>query len=140
MAETYYESVFILIGTTRIDVNELSINISSDLTPYVTSDSKDPKEIRSGTNKYEFTMKRAHSSHVFLRIFQADCEFMLLVFNNTGDAPRLLFTLEGCKIGGDNFGPMNGQDISMEEVSGQGTRIRVGEEILPSIVKECQNI
>lgn len=135
----YFESGFIMIGSTRIEVEEITINASMDSNPYYSSSDRAPKSIRLGKEKVEFTLKRAFSDNILSKIYDSKCEFLLLLFNNDLDEPQLVMTVEGCKLHQDNIGPINGQDVVKQEVQGQGTQRNVKiDEIKMSIKKECQ--
>lgn len=134
----YFETGFILIGSTKIDVEEISINSSKDINPYYESGSRDPKTIRTGKKRIEFTLKRAFSDNIFSKIYESDCEFTLLLFNNDLEEPQLVMAVKGCKLSSDNVGPINGQDIVKQEVQGQGISRTISiSEIRAAIKNEC---
>ena len=135
-----FETGLIVVGTKTIEVAEISVNSTKDLNEHYTSDSKKPKYIRSTNYKYEYTIKKVFSDFALSKIFEADCEFTLLLFNNDVDPPQLIESLDGCKLGQDNLN-VTGQDFAMQDISGKALNRRLEEtEIKEVIRKECKAI
>jgi len=134
----YFETGFILIGSTRVDCEEITINSSKDSNPYYESGSKDASSIRTGRKRVEFTLRRAFSDNIFSKIYESDCEFTLLLFNNDLEEPQLVMAVQGCKLTSDNIGPVNGQDVVKQEAQGAGTKRVVSiDQIRTAIKNEC---
>lgn len=134
----FFETGYIMLGSTIFDVEEISINATRDVNPYYVSGQKDPLTIRSGRKKVEFTFKRAFSDGILAKIYESDCEFTLLLFNNDPDTPQEVMAVTKCKLSQDNIGPINGQDVVREDIQGQGTSRKISiDEIQELTRKEC---
>lgn len=125
----FFETGYIMIGTKRYDVEEISINQSRDMNPYHVASQRDPIAQRPGRNKIDFSFKRAFGDTVFMRMYQKNCVFTMVLFNNdysgTGDSGQRLLMLTGCRLSQDNIGPINGGDIVSEDIQGSATSIEL---------------
>lgn len=125
----FFETGYIMIGNSRYDVEEISINQSRDMNPYHVASQRDPIAQRPGRNKIDFSFKRAFGDTIFMRMYQQNCVFTMILFNNDyskdgGKAQRLLM-LKGCRLSQDNIGPINGGDIVSEDIQGSATSIEL---------------
>ena len=138
----FFETGYIMIGNKRYDVEEISINQSRDMNPYHVASQRDPIAQRPGRNKIDFSFKRAFGDTVFLRMYQKNCVFTMVLFNNdyngTGESGQRLLLLEGCRLSQDNIGPINGGDIVSEDIQGSATRIELDFcKIVNKLEEEC---
>ena len=115
----YFETGYIVINGNKFEVQEITVNATRDANPYYVAGQKNPLTIRSGRKKIEFTFKRAFSDAVLSRMYEYDCEFIMVLWNADPDTDQPLMTLNGCKLSQDNVGPINGQDVVMEDIQGQ---------------------
>ena len=137
----YFETGYIIINSNKFRVQEITINSTRDLNPYYVSDLKRPISIRSGRKKIEFTCKRAFSDAILSKIYEYDCEFTMILFNADPEEDQKLITLTKCRLSQDNIGPVNGQDVVMQEIQGQAAeRIINFEDISTAITNACQNL
>lgn len=135
----YFETGYLVIGATKFEVQEITVNATRDVNPYYVSGQKEPLTIRSGRKKIEFTFKRAFSDAVLTKIYEHDCEFIMVLWNADPETDQALMTLNGCKLSQDNIGPINGQDVVMQDIQGQATSRSVDfGDIQTAIASECQ--
>jgi hypothetical protein len=134
----YFETGYIVIGAKQFRVQEITVNATRDLNPYYVSDSKEPLSIRAGRKKIEFTCKRAFSDAILAKMYEYDCEFTMILFNADPDTDQKLMTLNKCRLSQDNIGPINGQDVVMEDIQGQaGSRSLDFDEINAAVAAAC---
>lgn len=119
-----FETGYIVIGNKRLDVEEISVNVSRDYTPYHVAAQRDPIDQRPGKNKIEFSFKRAFSDTFLSQLYDNMCKFTMILMNNdpvgfdgSGTAQKIM-VLRGCRISQDNMGPINGGDIVSQDISG----------------------
>ena len=72
---------YILIGTsTRIPVQEVSVDLSRDLKEYYSAGSPDASALIPGQNKIEFSIKRVFSNTVMAQIYLKRCSFQMILY------------------------------------------------------------
>ena len=138
---------YIVLGkNTRIQVEEVQINLSRDLTRRYNTGIVQAAGIVPGQERIEFTIKRVFSNATLHRIYKARCMFSMVLFNNSTnpglstDGDKIL-TLTGCILGSDNIGPLNGSDFMTEDVSGEALDILVEDKEVAEIVNStCTNL
>lgn len=123
----FFETGYIVVGNTILDVEEISINQSRDLNPYHVASQKDPIAQRPGRNKIDFSFKRAFGDKIFLSLYQHACSFDIILFNNDVEGGEKIGTLVGCRLSQDNIGPINGGDIVSEDIQGSATKFDLGD-------------
>ena len=138
----FFETGYIMIGNKRYDVEEISINQSRDMNPYHVASQRDPIAQRPGRNKIDFSFKRAFGDSIFLRMYQQNCVFTMVLFNNdyngTGQSGQRLLMLTGCRLSQDNIGPINGGDIVSEDIQGSTTSVELDFcKIVNKLEEEC---
>jgi len=116
---------YIIIGLCRrVNIEELTLNLSRDLTRRYDTGVVTPSAIIPGQERIEWSIKRAFASDVLFQLYKKRCLFPITIMNNTrnpgsSDGAQTLFVLKDCIMGNDNFGPLNGQDFMTEDVSGE---------------------
>lgn len=100
-------------------LTEISVNASRTLTPRMTCDSEDPKEIRKGTKKVEFTAKRDIADYMLSNLYDSGEEFQIILYNNNSEPPQAVMKLDKCILDKDDFGPIDGSKPVQQSVSGQ---------------------
>ena len=134
----FFETGYIVIGKTRFDVEEISINASRDMNPYHVAAQRDPIDQRPGKNKIDFSFKRAFGDTVLAKIYDNCCVFTMILFNNDPDTDQEVVALTGCRLSQDNIGPVNGSDIVSEDIQGSAVkRVWKMSEIEEIIASEC---
>lgn len=138
---------YILLGkSTRINVEEVSFNLSRDLTRRYNTGVVQPAAIIPGQEKIEFTIKRVFSDATINKIYKARCSFSMVLFNNSNNpgantSGDKVLSVTGCILGQDNIGPLNGSDFMTEDVSGEALDIVIEDKLIAEIVNPtCVNL
>lgn len=118
-----FETGYIIIGSKRFDVEEISVNRSRDLNPYHVAAQRDPISQRPGKTKIDFSFKRAFSDTILAKMFDKCCTFSMLLVNNDPESGQDICRLTGCRLSQDNIGPINGSDVVSEDIQGSATGI-----------------
>lgn len=121
----FFETGYIIIGNTALDVEEISVNMSRDLNPYHVASQRDPIDQRPGRNKIDFSLKRAFGDKIFISLYQHNCTFEILLKSNDVEGGQDIFKLSGCRLSQDNIGPINGGDIVSEDIQGSATKFEM---------------
>ncbi len=126
-------------GAGPIYVEEITVNTTQELHTYYTTDSFDPKAVRPGRRKYDFTIKRAEdrskSGQTFRKLFEQqntgktgtnpkdgfDLTIYALNVGNEVATPEKLFTLTGCRLSKDNLGNFDTSKPVQNDLEGQAT-------------------
>lgn len=122
-ATNFFETGYIQVGKTLLDVEEISINLSRDLNPYHVASQRDPIAQRPGRTKIDFSMKRAFGDKKMLALFYYGLVFDLILFNADVEGGQKVVTLTNCRLSQDNIGPVNGGDIVSEDLQGSASGI-----------------
>ena len=78
---------YIILGkSTRIPVQEISVDLSRDLKEQYNSGVTTPAALVPGQEKIEFKIKRIFSNTTMMKIYQKRCYFNMVLFNNSSEA------------------------------------------------------
>ena len=121
----FFETGYIILNETALDVEEISVNMSRDLNPYHVASQRDPIDQRPGRTKIDFSLKRAFGDKMFISLFQHNCVFKILLKNADVEGGQEVFQLTGCRLSQDNIGPINGGDIVSEDIQGSATNFEM---------------
>ena len=120
---------YILLGQkTRIEVEEVSVDLSRDLKEHYNSGVSKPAALIPGNEKIDFKIKRIFSDVTLAKIYEKRCSFSMVLFNNSSD-PGLNTTgeqvcaLSGCMLSKDSLGPLGKGEAVMEDVAGKALDI-----------------
>ena len=73
---------YIVLGaSTRIPVQEVSVDLSRDLKEHYNSGVSQPSALVPGQEKIEFKIKRIFSSTTMMKIYLNRCQFNMILFN-----------------------------------------------------------
>ena len=138
---------YILIGTsTRIPVQEVSVDLSRDLKEYYSAGSPDASALIPGQNKIEFSIKRVFNNTVMAQIYLKRCSFQMILYNNSSEPTELssgeaVCTLSGCMLSKDSIGTLGNGEAVTEDISGSALSITFNiEEIAQMINPLCENL
>ena len=77
---------YIILGkSTRIPVQEVSVDLSRDLKEQYNSGVTTPSALVPGQEKIEFKIKRIFSNTTMMKIYLKRCYFNMVLFNNSSD-------------------------------------------------------
>ena len=75
---------YIIIGkNTRIEVEEVSVDLSRDLKEHYNSGSNTPAMLIPGQEKIDFKIKRIFSNTTLTQVYLKRCSFSMVLFNNS---------------------------------------------------------
>ena len=138
---------YIVIGnSTRIPVEEVSVDLSRDLKEHYNSGSTTPDALIPGQEKISFKIKKIFSNTTLMNIYLKRCQFNMVLFNNTFDpgentTGEAVCSLTGCILEKDSLGTLKGQDPVTEDVSGKALGITFNlTEIASFVNSTCKNI
>lgn len=136
---------YIVLGkNTRIEVEEVSVDLSRDLKEHYNSGSNTPSTLIPGQEKIEFKIKRIFSNTTMMKIYQKRCSFNLILFNNSSDpgvgtTGEEICALSGCMLSKNSLGTLGKGEAVQEDISGKALDITFKvDEISPMINPTCQ--
>ena len=92
---------YIVIGkNTRIEVEEISVDLSRDLKEHYNSGSSKPSTLIPGQEKISFKMKKIFSNTTLTQIYLKRCSFDLILFNNSSDPGENTTGEQVCALSG----------------------------------------
>ena len=135
---------YIILGkNTRIEVEEVSVDLSRDLKEHYNSGSNTPSTLIPGNEKIDFKIKRIFSNVTMVKIYQKRCSFDMILFNNSSDpgvgtTGEEVCALSGCMLSKDTLGTLGKGEAVSEDISGKALDITFKlEEIAPMINPAC---
>lgn len=138
---------YIILGAhTRINVEEVSVDLSRDLKEHYHSGVSKPAALVPGQEKIEFKIKRIFSNTTLVKIYLNRCYFNLVLFNNSSDPGENsqgeeVCALTGCMLSKDSLGSLGKGDPVTEDVSGKALDITFNiDEIAPLVNPACDNL
>lgn len=120
---------YILLGQkTRIEVEEVSVDLSRDLKEHYNSGVSKPAALIPGNEKIDFKIKRIFSDVTLAKIYEKRCSFSMILFNNSSDpgintTGEQVCALSGCMLSKDSIGPLGKGEAVMEDVAGKALDI-----------------
>lgn len=120
---------YLLLGTkTRIEVEEVSIDLSRDLKEHYTSGVSKPNALIPGQEKIDFKIKRVFSDVTLAKIYEKRCSFSMILFNNSSDpgnnsTGEQVCALTGCMLSKDSLGTLGKGEAVTEDLSGKALDI-----------------
>ena len=138
---------YIVLGAhTRINVEEVSVDLSRDLKEHYHSGVSKPAALVPGQEKIEFKIKRIFSNTTMVKIYLNRCYFNMVLFNNSSDPGEntqgeQVCALTGCILQKDSLGSLGKGDPVTEDVSGKALDITFNiDEIAPLVNPACENL
>ena len=138
---------YIVVGkSTRIPVQEVSVDLSRDLKEHYNSGVTTPSALVPGQEKIEFKIKRIFSNTTMMKIYQKRCSFNMILFNNSSDpgensTGEQVCALSGCMLSKNSLGSLGKGDPVTEDISGKALDITFNiDEISPMINPTCTNL
>lgn len=138
---------YIILGkNTRIEVEEVSVDLSRDLKEHYNSGSNTPSTLIPGQEKIDFKIKRIFSNITMMKIYQKRCSFDMILFNNSSDpgigtTGEEICALSGCMLSKNSLGTLGKGEAVQEDISGKALDITFKiSEIAPMINPACENL
>lgn len=138
---------YIVLGAhTRINVEEVSVDLSRDLKEHYHSGVSKPAALVPGQEKIEFKIKRIFSNTTMVKIYLNRCYFNMVLFNNSSDPGEntqgeQVCALTGCILQKDSLGSLGKGDPVTEDVSGKALDITFNiDQIAPLLNPSCDNL
>lgn len=138
---------YIVLGAhTRINVEEVSVDLSRDLKEHYHSGVSKPAALVPGQEKIEFKIKRIFSNTTLVKIYLNRCYFNMVLFNNSSDPGEntqgeQVCALTGCILQKDSLGSLGKGDPVTEDVSGKALDITFNiDQIAPLLNPSCDNL
>lgn len=138
---------YIILGAhTRINVEEVSIDLSRDLKEHYHSGVSKPAALVPGQEKISFKIKRIFSNTTLVKIYLNRCYFNMVLFNNSSDPGEntqgeQVCALTGCMLDKDSLGSLGKGDPVSEDVSGKALDITFNiTEIAPLVNPACDGL
>lgn len=120
---------YIILGAhTRINVEEVSVDLSRDLKEHYHSGVSKPAALVPGQEKISFKIKRIFSNTTLVKIYLNRCYFNMILFNNSSDPGENtqgeeVCSLVNCMLDKDSLGSLGKGDPVTEDVSGKALDI-----------------
>lgn len=138
---------YIVLGAhTRINVEEVSVDLSRDLKEHYHSGVSKPAALVPGQEKIEFKIKRIFSNTTMVKIYLNRCYFNMVLFNNSSDPGEntqgeQVCALTGCILQKDSLGSLGKGDPVTEDVSGKALDITFNiDQIAPLLNPSCDSL
>lgn len=138
---------YIILGkNTRIEVEEVTLDLSRDLKEHYNSGSNTPATLIPGQEKIEFKIKRIFSNTTMMKIYQKRCSFDMVLFNNSSDpgtntTGEEVCALSGCMLSKNSLGTLGKGEGVREDISGKALDITFKiDEIAPMINQACTQL
>lgn len=118
-------------GVFEIWLEEITVNVTRDLSEYYTTDSFDAKQIRPGRKKIDFTIRKAkdmsREGSSLTRWFAGTTKFNINLYALNVDeevcSPRLVALLEGCRLSKSQLGNFDASKPVQEDLEGKAHHI-----------------
>lgn len=120
---------YILLGKkTRIEVEEVSVDLSRDLKEHYNSGVSKPNALIPGQEKIDFKIKRIFSDTTLAKIYEKRCSFSMILFNNSADpgnntTGEQVCALSGCMLSKESLSGLGKGDAVTEDVDGKALDI-----------------
>ena len=138
---------YIILGkSTRIPVQEVSVDLSRDLKEQYNSAVTTPSALVPGQEKIEFKIKRIFSNTTMMKIYLKRCYFNMVLFNNSSDPGdntqgEQVCALEHCILSKNSLSGLGKGDPVTEDISGKALNITFNlDEIAPLLNPACENL
>jgi hypothetical protein len=139
---------YIVLGaSTRIPVQEVSVDLSRDLKEHYNSGVSQPSALVPGQEKIEFKIKRIFSSTTMMKIYLNRCQFNMILFNNSNNPGEdtqgeAVCSLTGCMLSKNSLSSMGkGGDPVTEDITGKALNITFKLDQIASMVNPtCTNL
>lgn len=138
---------YIILGkSTRIPVQEVSVDLSRDLKEQYNSGVTTPSALVPGQEKIEFKIKRIFSNTTMMKIYLKRCYFNMVLFNNSSDPGEntqgeRVCALINCLLTKVSISGLGRGDAVTEDVSGEALDITWDiSEISPLLNPACENL
>lgn len=138
---------YIILGkSTRIPVQEISVDLSRDLKEQYNSGVTTPAALVPGQEKIEFKIKRIFSNTTMMKIYQKRCYFNMVLFNNSSEPGEStqgeqVCALEHCILSKNSLSGLGKGDPVTEDISGKALNITFNlDEIAPLLNPACDNL
>lgn len=135
---------YLILGkSTRIEVEEVSIDLSRDLKEHYNSGSNTPSTLIPGQEKISFKVKRIFSNTTLTQVYLKRCSFDMILFNNSSDpgegtTGEQVCALSGCMFEKDSLGTLGKGEAVTEDLSGKALNITFNiNEIAPMVNPTC---
>ena len=136
---------YIILGkSTRIPVQEVSVDLSRDLKEQYNSGVTTPSALVPGQEKIEFKIKRIFSNTTMMKIYLKRCYFNMVLFNNSSDPGdntqgEQVCALEHCILSKNSLSGLGKGDPVTEDISGKALNITFNlDEIAPLLNPACE--
>lgn len=119
-------------GAQEIWLEEITVNVTRDLSEYYTTDSFDAKEIRPGRKKIDFTIRKAKdlskTGLALTRLFATTQSFSMALYalNVEGDVDCnavQVANIEGCRLSKSQIGNFDASKPVQEDLEGKAKKI-----------------
>ena len=138
---------YIVLGkNTRIQVEEVSVDLQRDLKEHYNSGSNKPSTLIPGNEKIDFKIKRIFSNTTLVQIYQNRCSFDMILFNNSADpgentTGEQICALTGCMLSKDSLSGLGKGEAVTEDIDGKALDIIFNkQEIAPIINPTCSKL
>ncbi len=138
---------YIVLGkSTRIPVQEISVDLSRDLKEHYNSGISKPAALVPGQEKIEFSIKRIFSNTTMMKIYLKRCQFDMVLFNNSSDpgessTGEKVCSLTGCILSKNGLGTLGKGEAVQEDIKGKALDITFNiDEIAPLLNETCKNL
>ena len=138
---------YIILGkSTRIPVQEVSVDLSRDLKEQYNSGVTTPSALVPGQEKIEFKIKRIFSNTTMMKIYLKRCYFNMVLFKNCSDPGdntqgEQVCALEHCILSKNSLSGLGKGDPVTEDISGKALNITFNlDEIAPLLNPACENL
>lgn len=115
----------------EIFLEEITVNVTKDLNDYYTTDSFEPKDVRPGRQRIEFTIRKAKdlsaTGSTLMCWFASTKKFNMTLYalnvNEERCKPRKVAELYGCRLSRNQIGNFDASRPVQEEIEGRAMRI-----------------
>lgn len=131
---------YIILGTNiRIDIQEVTVNQSRDLNENYNAGASKASALVPGKEKIEFTIKRVFSNTTMMAIYQARCQFDMILANNSNNpgpnnSGEKVCALTGCMLSQNNLGTLGSGEAVTEDIQGKALDVKFEKTEIASIV------
>lgn len=138
---------YIVLGrSTRIPVQEVSVDLTRDLKEQYNSGVTTPSALVPGQEKIDFKIRRIFSNTTMMKIYQKRCYFNMVLFNNSADPGEntqgeQVCALTGCILSKNSLSGLGRGDPVSEDISGKALEITFNiDQIAPLLNPACENL
>lgn len=134
---------YIILGkNTRIEVEEVSVDLSRDLKEHYNSGSNTPSTLIPGQEKIEFKIKRIFSNTTMIKVYQKRCSFDMILFNNSSDpgantTGEEVCALSGCMLSKNSLGTLGKGEAVQEDITGKALDITFKIDEIASMINQA---